>query len=348
MEKEHTYQKKELELKNEKLLSLFTTLSPNPVFRFDKSGNILMSNTAGDAILKSFDHKCVNIFGPLKNLTEYNLTDIIQNELEISITSKINEREYEVIIKGIADLEFGHAYCFDITDRLKFESQLIEKQNKLRELAFNIQDINENTRNQIAMELHDGVCQTLNLVLSKCDRIYGFENSEEISQISKEDYKPTVQGILTEIKSLSYQLSPKYLLHFGLFKAIERLVKDISSKKIKGNFLCCEEIPVIDEKLEINIYRICQEILNNIVKHSNAKEFNVQFFSSKDKISIVIDDDGVGFDVNNDREKTGLGLFNIYERINYINGHIEISSSPDRGTNIVIDVPTREIKVKYE
>jgi len=101
----------------------------------------------------------------------------------------------------------------------------------------------------------------------------------------------------------------------------------------------------IDPKLEKALYRICQESLNNIVKHAKAKNANYQLFRALGSITLVIDDDGIGFDQKlheSGKLNTGIGLISIQERVASFDGTFSIESQPGKGTEIIVEIPCRK------
>jgi signal transduction histidine kinase len=94
---------------------------------------------------------------------------------------------------------------------------------------------------------------------------------------------------------------------------------------------------ILGKQSQFNIYRIVQEAVNNILKHADAKEISIQLIGQEDHLSIMIEDDGKGFDTST--KKTGRGLKNIVTRSLWLNGHINIDSQPGRGTTITTEIP---------
>ena len=116
MKKLHQKEKLILELEKENLHVLFAKLNPSPLFRFDESGNIILSNAAGESILRGCITGVINIKSLIKELGELNLSEIISSSQEHSLISKINDRDYNIVVIGVPGYQFGHAYFFDITE----------------------------------------------------------------------------------------------------------------------------------------------------------------------------------------------------------------------------------------
>ena len=341
-QKKHFDEKKELELKNEKMISLFTTENPNPVFRFDHDGVILMTNDSGYAMFPGIDPVNQKITILVPELRAVNLADIITRLEDYSTDASINKREYQIRVKGVPDVEFGHAYCFDITDRKRDEEKLKRTQAKLRELTMHIQDVVEVNKNTLAMELHDGICQTVSTIKLVAERLDEHLVSTEASEQVYNEMIHIIDSAVKEIRELSYSLTPKLLGEFGLVAAIQTLVEQVrNNSNLNVSFRTYGNDDRISQKLEISIYRVLQEIINNILKHAKATAFSVQLFKDSKKVSLLVEDNGQGFDVEGAISKGGLGLLNIRERIENLNGSINITSSASTGTEIIIDIPLK-------
>ena len=127
------------------------------------------------------------------------------------------------------------------------------------------------------------------------------------------------------------------MAEFGLFQAVKSLVdKSNVQKNVTGYVNKNIDFIIADKKLEQNIYRICQEALNNIIKHSECAEFMIDFIYSDEKLAITISDDGVGFDIEQQfgSQKTSLGLLNMKERAESGGGTFSIDSIKDMGTTV--------------
>ena len=134
MERKHALEKTELALKNEKLVSLFTTLSPDPVFRFDIAGDIVMTNDSGYEATRGTEiiGKSVKTLFPL--LSDVDIADFIRQAKEFLADTTIGDQIYHIKIKGIPELAVGHIYCVNITDRKRAETALLAAKEKAEEM----------------------------------------------------------------------------------------------------------------------------------------------------------------------------------------------------------------------
>jgi signal transduction histidine kinase len=328
LRKKHLIEKKELELKNIKLMALFAELDPNPLLRINSEGIIIHLNDAA------------------KNLREdTSIEGEIKNDRSITLTETINNHFYSISFRGISYLNIAQIYFDDLTERKQFEEELESSKVKLRELSEHLRDTLEDERQRIARELHDGVSQNLHLLRLK------LKTAEESHKgISEKDYETLFKSIETsinELKEIIYNLKPKNLEEIGLGPSLKILTKRISDETgINGTIDIYGSEERLSKKLELTLYRLTQEALSNIVKHSRAKEFNIQMVNNRDIIKLLISDDGIGFDPTNIKKNSGssgFGLLNMQERINTYKGKLKIDSSNGGGTVIITEIPKEEI-----
>ena len=226
------------------------------------------------------------------------------------------------------------------------QTQLLQNQNiekiksesQIRILNATI-DGKETERKEIAETLHDSVSALLssaNLHLMATNQYFNGNTPLEISK-TQEIIKEASQ----KIRDLSHTLVSSVLLKFGLNSA----VKDLAAKYSNSNLNIETETHNIrryEQNFEIKIYNIIQEFLNNILKHSKAKNTVIKLQEKEGAIVLQISDDGVGFDTSKITNKDGLGLNQIEARIHVLKGNFSIDSKIDEGTSIIIKVPVLE------
>lgn len=180
----------------------------------------------------------------------------------------------------------------------------------------------EGTR--ISQELHDNIGSRLALLKNQVNKYNSLP-------LKLED---DISEIFYEVKNISNELSPSSLHILGLIKCTKSILDAIQrTTEIKVNFYIEDDFK-FDSQKELQLYRVIQEAFHNIIKHSKAKNADIQFFKEDDRIVISIDDDGVGFDTNN--ANIGNGINNMKMRIESINGILELSSKPGKGTHLMI------------
>ena len=164
------------------------------------------------------------------------------------------------------------------------------------------------------------------------------EMQEEIEYVIQ-----VLDDTYNDARNLSHQMMPKTLLFFGLVEAISDLSeKVLHPSGIKFDFDHNVNTR-FDQTVEIALYRVFQEILSNIIKHSNAGFVEISLLQTSEQLVLIIQDNGKGFSDKSNKEK-GIGLLNIEARVNSINGQYEISSEPAKGVSVIIRVPLQNSK----
>ena len=343
LKQKHEQEKLLLELHNEKLLTLFVTVNPNPLFRFDENGEILICNPSAKGLLKQIIDSGNNIKNLLTELKEMNLGEIIGKVETISFTSVIGKKTFSIIITGLGELKFAHAYLSDISDRIESEEKAKSSELKIREYALRLQNAGEDLKNKISMDIHDGVCQTLSSIKLRIGRLQNHIQGDEPALQLHAEIMGSTDGVLNELRNMSYQLTPKLLFEYGLVSSIQMLISQMeTSNELKGSLQVLGEERRLNPKLEINLYRIVQELLSNIVRHAKAKTFTIQLIFEDERISLIINNDGPGFAVEENLKKGTLGLLDLHERVASFAGNISISSNPTSGTETIIEMPVEK------
>lgn len=196
----------------------------------------------------------------------------------------------------------------------------------------------EAERKRIASELHDGLGQSL--VVIKNRALLGLNKRGDQERVAKElgSISESASQAIDEVREITNNLRPQLLDRLGLTRAIQAMLK-----KTAGVIEIDHEIDDIDqlfsENEEISIYRIVQESVGNIIKHSNASDASVRIRHGDGRVVIEIEDNGQGFAVDApDAKRTGLGLVGLKERTQLLGGEISIESAPGKGTRIRVEV----------
>ncbi|HEY4064706.1 MAG TPA: ATP-binding protein [Puia sp.] len=202
-----------------------------------------------------------------------------------------------------------------------------------------VMDAEQRERNKIAGQLHDEVAGMLSLATlnlsSALEKGLGDEQSEQKLEKTQE----TLQIVGVTVRELSHRLTPLVIEKYGLYKAVEDMVGSINlSGKLHVGLVIVglKDTDRYSEGLLHDLYRMLQELLQNIVRHAHAENAMVQLVEHGDGLSIMVEDDGVGI---GEQAKGGMGLKAIRTKITYLNGKMEIGRKQDRGTLIVIELP---------
>lgn len=241
--------------------------------------------------------------------------------------------------------------CFNITDRNKAQQEVerlsiensTEKINQQKIISSKIVENQENEQNRIAKEIHDGIGQMLTGLKFSLESI-NLEDKEKSAQ--KIEYlKKLSLDIIKGVRTATFNLMPPELSDHGIVSSITKLTQELS--KLTGKEILFYNKTDFDKRLdsliEINIYRLTQEAINNSIKYAESSHIIVQLSHSETLLSIIIDDNGKGFDINSvDKKrnsKSGMGLLFMKERIQYINGRVFIKSILGEGTRITFNIP---------
>jgi signal transduction histidine kinase len=217
-----------------------------------------------------------------------------------------------------------------------YQKELNKQQNKLMNTVIAVQD---KERKRIAEDLHDSLGSILSAAKLKLSTVAETKNDNG-QQANYEETMNLLDEAVNEMRSISHNLLPASLLRLGLVAGLQNLFDKIFSRSgLQISFITHGFKKRIDENVEVSIYRIVLEAINNIVKHAQAKNVAVQLLQYETYINVLIEDDGVGFDKSVVSKEQGIGLNNIFSRVDYMKGSVDIDTRPKAGTVINIDIP---------
>jgi signal transduction histidine kinase len=218
----------------------------------------------------------------------------------------------------------------------KIKSLELEQQQKLTQSIF---ETEENEKNKIGASLHDGLGQLLSVI--KMNLQFMQTHVRPLDAKVSEIYFKTLDLVdesINEIRDVSHQLLPSFIISKGLKVALEELCFKFKNPNIKIDVNISELPDSLNSTVKINVYRIIQECLNNIIKHADAKHIFVTLDADDTFLHGLIEDNGIGFDTNSEMKK-GIGLHNIKTRVEFLKGELEINSEPDKGTVTAFHIP---------
>jgi signal transduction histidine kinase len=196
-------------------------------------------------------------------------------------------------------------------------------------------------RRRLARELHDETGQALTSILLGLSAVETARNEAELAEAIG-SLRELAVSTLQDVRRLAVELRPKALDDFGLLPALKRLgqsVREASSLDVQVEArLGAERLP---PEAETSVYRIVQEALTNVVRHAEARHVSVVVTRKNASVSVVIEDDGKGFDPERADESGGVGLLGMRERVQLLDGTLAVESSPGAGTTLVLDLPVR-------
>jgi len=266
--------------------------------------------------------------------------DGLWNEEGTSIKVIITPPWYKtVLFKGLVGLSVIGSIGSFYRNRIQ---KLNKEKTQQEEFTKKLIESQENERKRVAAELHDSLGQDLLIIKNKA--LVSIKKTNDLEKFKKEmnEISDLTSATLNDVREISYNLRPYELDRLGLTKTIESMIER-ANNSTNINFVA--DIDNIDKvfipEIEINIYRIIQESLNNIIKHSEAKEVTVVVNRTGKEIHIEISDDGKGFDIRKykmNSKRNGFGLKGIEERVKLMNGEFNIESKEGKGTVVEIQL----------
>lgn len=252
---------------------------------------------------------------------------------------KITEGNYDVFVKDIVSSdEIGSLIqAFnEMSSKIAEQTENLKLERSMR--LSSMIDGQELERQRLSRELHDGLGQSILSIKMRLERMEKAD-SEKSKKIMEEVQRLFTNSI-NEVRTISNNLMPAVLNEFGLVDALTTLCRDVANStgiqiKINHNELSVE----LEDKIKTYLYRISQEALNNIIKHSKATHAIITLYSSNRKVMLRIEDDGIGFNYTENQKLCGNGISNMKERVLLLNGEIDITSIKKKGTFIKIAVP---------
>ena len=237
----------------------------------------------------------------------------------------------------------------DVTEEKEAEVKLNESYQQIRSLTEHLQNIREEERTRISREIHDELGQMLTVIkmdVSWLDKKLGKTNEAVNEKLH--DLIEIIDATVQSVRRISYELRPQ-LLDLGLSAAIEWHLKEFEKRSgIRTTFNNPEENPELEDSVRTGLFRIFQESLTNIARHSGADHVHVNLFEKSKQLILSIVDNGKGFDNDKVAEKRTLGILGLLERCQMIGAHCDIQSSPGQGTTVTAVLPLAEKSEDYE
>lgn len=193
----------------------------------------------------------------------------------------------------------------------------------------------EKERARVAKELHDGIGGNLASIKLSLANIIKDHESEKLRKVMT-----NLDETYNEVRAISHNLLPSQIVDKSFVDLIKNITNEIlSNSKIMVNFITFpeKELNLLPNDIKVEIYRVIQELTNNILKHSKAENIEIQLIKREQQICLMVEDDGVGFDIN--KQANGIGLTNIKSRIEALNGTVNIESVVGKWTIANIEMP---------
>jgi PAS domain S-box-containing protein len=236
----------------------------------------------------------------------------------------------------------------DVTDSKQAALKVQQAEEQLRALSRHLIQAQETERRRIALELHDQLSQDLALISIELEDLIQ-KSPESPAQPMERLQKLAVQArkLSSQVQTLSHQLHPSQLTHLGLVAASRSLCSEVSKASgIRIDFGHSKVPNTIPQDISVCLFRVLQESLGNVARHSEAREAQVTLTGGPSEIQLDVSDSGVGFDPHSHQDSFGLGLIGMQERLLSTGGELIIDSQPRAGARIMARVPLTAASVK--
>ena len=224
--------------------------------------------------------------------------------------------------------------------RKKIIKQEIEKKNLelsyQKDLLSAVIITQEEERKRIAQDLHDDISSKLNIVSLNSHMLTASDLTRQETEEITENIISLTTKALENSRRIAHDLLPPVLEKFGLNAGLAELALEFnSSKAVSVNYESHINFDAVDRFKHLHIFRVLQELMNNSLRHGKATEISITFDTIKGINTCTYADNGSGFDVTDEKHQKGLGMKNIEGRINFIKGHMKITSNLNKGTQVL-------------
>ncbi|MBO9615442.1 MAG: sensor histidine kinase [Dyadobacter sp.] len=221
------------------------------------------------------------------------------------------------------------------------EQEVLQLQQEKQLVATNsILKGQEEERTRVARDLHDGLGGLLSGIKLTLNSVKGNVILPEESAMTFTRALTQLDGAISEMRRVAHSMMPESLVRFGLIDALSDFCEGISaSGRLKVTMQAFGfDDKRLDSQVEVVLYRIIQELLNNVLKYADASEAQVQLTWVEKHVSVTVEDNGKGFDIKSLEQNKGAGLRNVQARVDYLNGTLDIQSKPGEGTSVLVEI----------
>jgi two-component system sensor histidine kinase UhpB len=353
----------------EKSEAKFRTLvetAPDGIILFDPAGKIIQYNEAFSGMFGYSSNELDNMEFPVifprqegkKEFVE--LSDIINEKRnvlarEFSAVKKDKQRvPVEVSLSALRD-ERGNLQAFiaivrDISVRKKYELELRSSREQLRSLAVHLQKAREEERKRIAFEIHDELGYALTAF--KLDLIWLVKKmnvKDDILIAKTKEMTELIETTIQKVRTISTALRPSILDHFGLIAAIEWQANEFQKRTaVRCRVVTDPKEVKLPDLFATAVFRIFQETLTNVARHSKASRVDVSFLQKTDNFELKISDNGIGISDERMKHTTSLGLVGMRERANSIGASLNIGAGVEGGTSVTLTIPIKNEEIKND
>ncbi len=339
---ENAYKLYVLKEQNDKITTKYIRVfkeSSDPIILFDDIGRIIDYNKATIKMLKTkrsdLHFSTFYSFMVDKSQATQILKALEKNDIILDFDAQVRTRKGQVrdclfsvnTIRDAYKKIIGYqAIIKDVTERTNMNKLLLKA----------IIDTQEKERERISRDLHDGLGQTLVALKLNIDSI---KDAQEFNQDVYYRLEDLLESSIKQLREICYETLPSTLSELGLVKALDELKNRNRTDKLYINLLIGEDIPELEKPLQIAIYRISQEFINNTIKHGEASEIKIIMEWKNNSLKLNLWDNGKGFQIKDLTIYKGQGLKNIESRVKSFNGDVQFNSKENKGTEFNISFP---------
>lgn len=333
--------RRELQQSEEKFRSLFEE-SQDSIFITTRGGNFVDLNPAAKALFNFSDNNFVgkNAFELIKassdrlKLLRRLMTDGFVKDFEVTLAfdegREVDCRMSASLLKdGNSNIIGCRGIIRDVTKFKRMNAAILKA----------VVTTQEQERQRIAKDLHDGLNQMLAGICINISTVtQQHSDSNPALKLQLENISGDLNNVIDEVRNISYDLMPNVLASFGLIDAVDEIAKTISERgAIKVYVQSNEPHFELEYAVEISLYRIVQEFIQNTIKHAEASNITIKFTKEGSDLQLVMEDDGKGFDPKLN-PGSGMGLSNVYSRVKSLNGELVIDSKPGSGAKFFVGI----------
>ena len=318
-------------------------------------------------ILEKMDRECrYQLMIVSKNIKEYNEDDVkvaYDRAKDLQVELRTRKAEEQLLVQNRNDLERRLKIA---KDTMKKAETLVSKvgvamgylSGELQDLSVQLEDIKqkqylgikiikaqEEERKRVARDIHDGPAQLIaNLVIKTelCEKLIDMDKDKTKEELVS--LKGFLRSSLSDVRKIIYDLRPMSLDDLGLVPTLQRYISNyVEESKILVEFLVLGTPKPLKPVIELASFRIIQEALTNIKKHSGAGDAYIKVEFTDEQVNLLVSDTGKGFDTDENKtaknEDSGYGLLSMKERVELLNGRFDLKSGIGRGTKIFVSLP---------
>jgi len=200
----------------------------------------------------------------------------------------------------------------------------------------------ERERSRVASQLHDGIGQQLSAAKLNISALQSYlKATDATDSLMLKNAVDLLDDSVKEVRNVSHSMIPNALVKSGLLAALHEIIsKNGTGNKLKFNLEVVGEITRLEQTKEAVLFRVLQEVIGNIINHAKATEVGIQLIRHEKELSILIEDNGIGFDADRAiKNNNSIGLRSIQSRMDFLKGNVYFDSRPTKGTTVSIELP---------